>query len=77
MEIVRFTLSGRSACFKKPEMNSYCYFTYGNIHKVALLGIFGAVLGYGGYGQLQGLSQKKTRKKPSPSSPEANRPNWR
>lgn len=62
MEIVRFTLSGRSACFKKPEMNSYCYFTYGNIHKVALLGIFGAVLGYGGYVQLQGLSQKKTRK---------------
>ena len=41
MEILRFSLSGKTAFFKKPEVNTYFYFTYGNIHKVALLGIFG------------------------------------
>lgn len=60
MKILRFTLSGKTAFFKKPEVNSYYYFTYGNIHKVALLGIFGAVLGYGGYNQMpQGQRKKK------------------
>lgn len=49
MEVLHFTLKGRAAFFKKPEVNSYVYFTYGNIHKVALLGMFGAILGYGGY----------------------------
>ena len=51
MEALCFTLSGRMAFFKKPEVNTYVYFTYGNIHKVALLGIFGAILGYGGHTQ--------------------------
>lgn len=51
MEVLCFTLSGKTAFFKKPEVNTYVYFTYGNIHKVALLGIFGAVLGYGGHTQ--------------------------
>ncbi len=39
--------------FKKPDVNSYFYFTYGQIHKPALLGIFGAVLGYAGYNQMR------------------------
>ena len=51
MESLCFTLKGETAFFKKPEVNSYVYFTYGNIHKIALLGIFGAILGYGGYAQ--------------------------
>jgi CRISPR-associated protein Cas5h len=51
MRVLKFTLCGKTAFFKKPEVNSYLYFTYGNIHKVALLGIFGAILGYGGYNQ--------------------------
>lgn len=38
--------------FKKPDVNSYFYFTYGQIHKPALLGILGAVLGYAGYNQM-------------------------
>lgn len=59
MDILRFTLSGKQAFFKKPEVNSYFYFTYGNIHKVALLGIFGALLGYGGYTQMQGFVRDK------------------
>lgn len=52
MDILRFTLKGRSAFFKMPEVNTICYFTYGNIHKVALFGIFGAILGYRGYAQM-------------------------
>ena len=51
MEAVRFTLSGRTAFFKKPEVNAYYYFTYSQIHKIALMGMFGAILGYGGYAQ--------------------------
>lgn len=49
LKVLRFQLSGRTAFFKKPEVNTYGYFTYGMVHKVALLGIFGAILGYGGY----------------------------
>lgn len=49
MKALRFELSGKNAFFKNPEVNSYYYFSYGNIHKPALLGIFGAILGYGGY----------------------------
>lgn len=51
MKALKFKLSGKTAFFKKPEVNSYLYFTYGNIHKVSLLGMFGAILGYGGYNQ--------------------------
>lgn len=70
MEILRFTLSGKYAFFKKPEVNSYYYFTYGNIHKVALLGIFGAILGYGGYTQMQGFSKERRQAKLYESYPE-------
>ena len=55
MEILKFTLGGKNACFRKPERNAYGYFTYGNIHKIALLGLFGAILGYGGYSQTRDL----------------------
>lgn len=53
MKVLKFKLSGKTAFFKKPDVNSYLYFTYGNIHKVALLGMFGAILGYGGYNQFR------------------------
>lgn len=51
MRAVKFTLSGKTAFFKKPDVNTYLYFTYGQIHKVALLGIIGATVGLKGYGQ--------------------------
>lgn len=70
MEILRFSLSGRNAFFKKPEVNSYCYYTYGNIHKVALLGIFGAILGYGGYTQMQRVEKAKKKMGISEGYPE-------
>lgn len=49
MDVLKFTLKGKTAFFKKPDVNTYLYFTYSNIHKCAILGIFGAILGYGGY----------------------------
>lgn len=51
MQALRFELKGETAFFKKPDVNSYAYFTYSHIHKIALFGILGAVLGLGGYAQ--------------------------
>ena len=45
---LKFTLSGKSAFFKKPDVNEKVYFTYNNIHRVALLGILGAIIGLEG-----------------------------
>lgn len=52
MKAISFKLSGKTACFRKPDVNAYAYFTYNNIHKPALLGLLGAVMGLGGYTQL-------------------------
>lgn len=48
---IKFKLFGKTAFFKKPEVNEYVYFTYNNVHKIALLGILGAIIGLGGYNQ--------------------------
>ena len=63
MKAVTFTLSGRTAFFKKPDVNSYAYFTYNNIHKVALLGLLGAVIGLKGYNQQNNDSYPEFYKK--------------
>ena len=52
MEAISFVLSGKTAHFKKPDVNSFAYFTYNNVHKIALCGMLGAILGLGGYTQL-------------------------
>ena len=57
MDILKFTLSGKQAMFKKPDVNSVHYYTYGQIHKPALTGLFGAVLGYAGYSQMDKADQ--------------------
>lgn len=57
MKALKFTLSGKTAFFRRPEFNTYYYFTFGNIHKVALLGIFGAILGYQGYNNTTDLPE--------------------
>lgn len=51
MEAIAFKLSGRTAFFKKPDVNINTYFTYNNIHRIALLGLLGAILGLEGYNQ--------------------------
>ena len=53
MKAIKFNLSGKFAHFKRPDVNSYAYFTYSHIHKINLLGIFGAILGLKGYGNKQ------------------------
>lgn len=59
MNALKFTLSGRNAFFKKPEVNAYYNFSYGQIHRVVLLGMFGAILGYRGYNQKHWKSKEK------------------
>lgn len=63
MKALKFTLKGETAFFKDNSINNI-YLSYGNIHRVALLGIFGAILGYGGYSQqnnvIKGRKTKKT-----------------
>lgn len=61
MKVARFTLSGKTAFFKRPDVNTYFYFSYGHIHKVALLGIFGSILGFGGYTQMSVLSKQQKK----------------
>lgn len=56
-QAVKFTLKGKTAFFKQPDVNSYGYFTYGQIHKIALLGIFGSILGLKGYNQQEKKKQ--------------------
>ena len=63
MEALKFTLSGNSAFFKDNVINTV-YLTYGNVHRVALLGMFGAILGYGGYGKQNDMLNKKNKKMP-------------
>ncbi len=52
MNALSFEIGGKTAIFKKPDVNAYAYFTYNNIHKPALLGILGAIIGLGGYTKL-------------------------
>ena len=51
IKILKFNLSGQFAFFKNPEVNSNYYFAFNNIHKIALLGILGSILGLKGYNQ--------------------------
>jgi CRISPR-associated protein Cas5h len=63
MKALSFEISGKTAIFKKPDVNSYAYFTYNNIHKPVLLGILGAIIGLDGYTKLhdenRGLKEGK------------------
>lgn len=55
---LKFNLSGKTAIFKRPDVNSNCLFTYSHIHKPALLGILGAICGFGGYNQQKAGNEK-------------------
>lgn len=63
MKALSFEISGKTAIFKKPDVNSYAYFTYNNIHKPALLGILGAIIGLGGYTKLYDENRKAREEK--------------
>lgn len=68
MKALKFTLNGETAFFKDNTINSI-YLTYGNLHRVALLGIFGAIMGYSGYNQ-QGNFFKNEKRKEKKDYPE-------
>ncbi|MFR2839892.1 MAG: type I-B CRISPR-associated protein Cas5b [Zhenhengia sp.] len=55
MRALKFTLTGQNAFFKKPDVNTFLYFTYSQIHKVALLGVLGSIIGLKGYGNQKGM----------------------
>lgn len=57
-KLVSFDISGRFAFFKKPEINAGISFTYGFIHRPALLGLLGGVAGLGGFSQAYGHKKK-------------------
>jgi CRISPR-associated protein Cas5h len=59
MRAISFKLSAKTACFRKPDVNQYAYFTYNNIHKPALFGLLGAVIGLGGHTQLHNENRGK------------------
>ncbi len=63
MEALSFYLSGKTAHFKKPDVNSALYFTYNHIHKIALLGILGAIIGIDGYEGQRGAKYPEFYKK--------------
>jgi len=44
VEILKFTISGQGASFTRPHFNSI-FSSYSHIHKVALLGLLGAIVG--------------------------------
>ena len=59
MRAISFKLSAKTACFRKPDVNQYAYFTYNNIHKPALFGLLGAIIGLGGHTQLHNENRGK------------------
>ena len=63
MKVLKFNLSGDFAFFKNEVMNDI-YDTYPHIHKPALLGLFGAMLGYDGYAQTQKVFGKENNSYP-------------
>lgn len=69
MSLISIDLKSGFGFFKKPDINDSIYLTYNMIHKPALLGLLGAVLGLGGhksYGKLPQYYeelQKKTKVK--------------
>lgn len=48
-KIISFDLESEMGFFKKPDINDGIYLTYNMLHKPALLGILGAIIGLKGY----------------------------
>jgi len=48
-KLISIDLKARMGCLKKPDINEGIYLTFNMLHKPALLGILGAILGLKGY----------------------------
>lgn len=64
MEVIKFTISGKTAFFKDPSVNSGTILTFNCIHKISIIGIIGAIMGYEGY-NTNSLKQNFTNKSKS------------
>jgi CRISPR-associated protein Cas5h len=47
--LISFTIKAEKGFLKKPDINDGIYLTYNMLHKPAILGIFGAIIGLDGY----------------------------
>lgn len=52
-KIISFDISSDFGMFKKPDVNTPAYFTFNMIPKTQVLGILGAMIGFGGYSQMK------------------------
>ncbi|MDA3780258.1 MAG: hypothetical protein PF487_08610 [Bacteroidales bacterium] len=47
--LISFTIKAEKGFFKKPDINDGIYLTYNMLHKPAILGILGEIIGLEGY----------------------------
>ncbi|MEA3505197.1 MAG: type I-B CRISPR-associated protein Cas5, partial [Bacteroidota bacterium] len=50
-KLISFTIKAEKGFLKKPDINDGIYLTYNILHKPAILGILGAIIGLEGYKQ--------------------------
>lgn len=50
-KLISFTIKSDFGMFKKPDINDKIFITYNIIPKIYILGMLGAIMGYGGYAQ--------------------------
>jgi len=62
-KIISIDLRADFGFLKKPDTNDPIYLTFNMLHKPALLGIFGAILGLGGFSQAKEEEQKQPKPK--------------
>ncbi|CAA6816326.1 MAG: Type I-B CRISPR-associated protein Cas5 [uncultured Sulfurovum sp.] len=55
--LVSFTIQSEFGMFKKPDINDKIFVSYNMIHKPYLLGVLGAIMGYGGHNQNEDKSK--------------------
>ena len=48
-KLISFTIKAEKGFLKKPDINDGIYLTYNMLHKPAILGILGAIIGLEGY----------------------------
>lgn len=49
MTAIKFSINGKTAFFKKTDVNQNVNFTYSHIHKLVICGILGSIIGLDGY----------------------------
>jgi len=58
-KLISFTIKAEFGMFKKPDINDKIFVSYNMIHKPYVLGILGAIMGYGGHAQEKTVSDEQ------------------